>query len=77
MNIDIMTLTQEDIDAIVKSREERARKAKIHHLIDTFNKTLDELKEMGVVAHLPAYGGGYEKYTIPYLDSFNVQFDYK
>ena len=34
MNIDVMTLTQEDIDAIIKSREERARKAKIHDLID-------------------------------------------
>lgn len=77
MNIDVMTLTQEDIDAIMKSREERARKAKIHRLIDTFNETLDELKKMGVSAHLPEYGGGYERFTIPYLDSSNIQFDYK
>ena len=40
MNIDVMTLTQEDIDAIIKSREERARKAKIHDLIDTLKETL-------------------------------------
>lgn len=77
MNIDVMTLTQEDIDAIIKSREERARKAKIHDLIDTLKETLDELHDTGVYVHLDPYGGHYESYTIPYVNSSNVQFKYK
>ena len=77
MNIDVMTLTQEDIDAIIKSREERARKAKIHDLIDMLKETLDELHDTGVDVHLDPYGGHYESYTTLYVNSSNVQFKYK
>ena len=77
MNIDVMTLTQEDIDASSKSREARTRKAKIHDLIDTLKETLDELHDTGVHVHLDPYAGHYESYTIPYVNSSNVQFKYK
>lgn len=77
MNIDVMTLAQEDIDAIIKSREECARKAKIHDLIDTLKKTLDELHDTGVAVHLYPYGGHYESFTTLYVNSENIQFKYK
>lgn len=69
MNVNLMNLTQEDIEAVIEARKEKARDQRLEELFEEVKNDLDEIYELG-----ESYGGHYERFTIPRIYAHKLTF---
>ena len=60
MNINLMNLTQEDIEAVIEARKEKARDQRLEELFEEVKNDLDEIYELGGRVLGESYGGRFK-----------------
>lgn len=74
MNINLMNLTEEDIEAVIEARKEKARDQRLEELFEEVKNDLSEIYELGGHVLGKSYGGHYERFTIPRINAYNLTF---
>lgn len=74
MNINLMNLTQEDIEAVIEARKEKARDQRLEELFEEVKNDLDEIYELGGRVLGESYSGHYERFTIPRIYAHKLTF---
>lgn len=70
--ISILEINKQEMELILKYREECARKARINELGATLRETLAEIERLGGSVHLPSIGGKYVSRYSPAVHSNNI-----
>lgn len=74
MNVNLMNLTQEDIEAVIEARKEKARDQRLEELFEEVKNDLDEIYELGGRVLGESYDGHYERFTIPRIYTHKLTF---
>ena len=74
MNVNLMNLTQEDIETVIEARKEKARDQRLEELFEEVKNDLDEIYELGGRVLGESYGGHYERFTIPRIYAHKLTF---
>lgn len=76
MNIEIMEISKEEKQMLMKHRAEQARKAEIDECMHELVKILKRIEELEGKVMLPGVGGKYVSYHYPRVKSTNLSYCY-
>lgn len=72
LEVEVMEITEEEKNMIVKKRKEDARKAELDECFTQVKELLARIEQLGGTIYLPSIGGKYIAYHSPTVRSTNV-----
>lgn len=75
--INILQVSKEEMEMVLRAREENARVAELIGLRETLHSTLNRINQLGGRVELPSIGGKYVSYHTPRVTANEVKVVYK
>lgn len=75
--INILQVTKEEMEMVLKAREENARVAELTELRETLMTTIARINQLGGRVEMPSIGGRYVPYHTPVVTTNTVKVLYK